>query len=179
MNIVTKILILFLTLNLLSCKNSIQETETKKRTTEIEFSETKKNNFPKPIGIINDYEQVFTELQRAELTKTLYDYDIETKRQIVVVTIDSIKPYQDIHKYATDLANIWGVGNSEKNNGLLIVLCNSCKQISIATGLGTELVLTDEICKEVIDKKVIPEFKNKAFYQGIKNGITELIKKWK
>ncbi|GAA4976208.1 TPM domain-containing protein [Algibacter aquimarinus] len=179
MKIGTKILILFLTLNLLSCKGSAQESETKKPTTEFDFSDMEKSTFPKPIGIINDFGQVFTESQRTELTKVLYNYDIETTRQIVVVTIDSIKPYTNIQKYATDLGNNWGVGTAEKNNGLTIVVCNPCRQIGIATGTGTELILTDEICKNVIDQTIIPEFKNGNFYDGIKNGVVELIKKWK
>ncbi|MFD1062047.1 TPM domain-containing protein [Winogradskyella litorisediminis] len=179
MKIGTKILILFLTLNLLSCKGSAQETETRQTTPEFDFSERGKSNFPKPIGIINDYGQIFTESQRTELTKILYDYDIETTRQIVVVTIDSIKPYSNIQKYATDLGNEWGIGDAEKNNGLTIVVCNPCRQIGMATGLGTELILTDEICKNVIDQTIIPEFKNGEFYNGIKNGVTELIEKWK
>jgi uncharacterized protein len=178
MKIGTKILILFLTLNLLSCKGNAQETEKKKPTPEFDFSEMEKNSFPKPIGIINDYGQVFTESQRTELTKILYDYDIETTRQIVVVTIDSIKPYNNIQKYATDLGQTWGVGTAEKNNGLTIVFCNPCKQIGIATGTGTELILTDEICKKVIEEKIIPEFKNGEFYSGIKKGVLELIEKW-
>ena len=179
MKIGTKILIIFLALNLLSCKGSAQEIETKKPITEIDFSETAKSTFPKPIGIINDYEKIFTESERTELSKILYDYDIETTRQIVVVTIDSIKPYQNIQEYATDLGNEWGIGNAEKNNGLTIVVCNSCRQIGIATGYGTELILTDEICKKVIDETIIPEFKNGEFYNGIKKGVTELIAKWK
>lgn len=179
MKIGTKILILFLTLNLLSCKGSAQETETKKPTPEFDFSEMEKSNFPKPIGIINDYGQIFTESQRTELTKILYDYDIETTRQIVVVTIDSIKPYNNIQKYATDLGNNWGVGTAEKDNGLTIVVCNPCRQIGIATGSGTEKILTDEICKNVIDQTIIPEFKNGNFYDGIKKGVVELIEKWK
>ena len=96
-----------------------------------------------------------------------------------MVTIDSIKPYQNIQKYATDLGNKWGIGNEEKNNGLTIVVCNPCRQIAIATGLGTEMILTDVICKNVIQQTIIPEFKNGKFYNGIKNGVTELIEKWK
>lgn len=181
MKIGTKILILFLTLNFLSCNGIAQETETKtkKPTPEFDFSGMEKSSFPKPFGIINDYGQIFTESQRTELSKILYNYDIETTRQIVVVTIDSIKPYNDIQKYATDLGQTWGVGTAEKNNGLTIVVCNPCRQIGIATGTGTELILTDEICKDVIDKTIIPEFKNGEFYSGIKKGVTELIEKWK
>jgi len=179
MKIGAKILILFLSLNLLSCKGISQKTESKKATSEIDFSGMKKSSFPKPIGIINDYGRVFTESQRNELSKILYDYDIETTRQIVVVTIDSIKPYNDIQKYATDLGQTWGVGTAEKNNGLTIVVCNTCRQIGIATGTGTELILTEEICKEVIDQTIIPDFKSGEFYNGIKKGVTELIEKWK
>jgi len=179
MKIGTKLLILFLTLNLLSCKGSAVETEAEKKTSKFDFSEMEKVDFPKPIGIINDYGQIFTESQRNELSKVLYDYNIETTRQIVVVTIDSIKPYQKIQRYATDLSNEWGIGTAEKNNGLTIVVCKQCRQIGIATGFGTELILTDEICKNVIDNIIIPEFKNGDFYSGIKKGVIELIAKWK
>lgn len=179
MKIGTKILILFLTLNLLSCKGISQEKETEKTGTEIYFSDTEKNSIPKPIGIINDYGQIFTELQRTELSKILYDYDIETTRQIVVVTVGSIKPYNNIQKFATDLGQTWGVGTAEKNNGLTIVVCKPCRQIGIATGTGTELILTDEICKKIIEEKIIPDFKKGEFYNGIKTGVIELIEKWK
>lgn len=173
-----QIIILALTFNLFSCKGSAQETKSKKVIPEVVSSEIKKSTFPKPLGIINDYGLIFTESQRNKLSKILYDYDIETTRQIVIVTIDSITPYQDIHKYATDLGNKWGVGTKEKNNGLTIVFCKPRRQITIATGIGTEQILTDEICKEVIEKTIIPEFKKGDYYVGIEKGITELIAKW-
>ena len=166
-------------MSLFSCKGNSQETDTKKETTESEYLQMEKGVFPKPIGIINDYGKIFTESQRTELSKILYDYEIETTRQIVVVSIDSIKPYNDIQKYATDLGQTWGVGTSEKNNGLTIVFCNPCRQIGIATGTGTELILNNEICKEVLKETIIPEFKNGDYYNGIKKGIIELIEKWK
>ena len=180
MKIGTKILILFLTLNLLSCKGSAQETETEKSTTEFDFSTIEKFRDTKLKGqIINDYDSIFNPSQRKELSDILYNYDIKTTRQIVIVTIDSIKPYTDIQKMATDLGKYWGVGKAKKDNGFVILLCNPEKKIAIATGYGTELVLTDEICKSVIDSVMVPEFKNGNYYDGIKKGVTELIEKWK
>ena len=180
MKIGTKILILFLTLNLLSCKGSAQETETEKSTTEFDFSKIEKFRDTKLKGqIINDYDSIFNPSQRKELSDILYNYDIKTTRQIVIVTIDSIKPYSDIQKMATDLGKYWGVGSAEKDNGLVILLCNPERKIAIATGYGTELVLTDEICKSVIDSVMVPEFKNGNYYDGIKKGVTELIEQWK
>jgi len=180
MKIGTKILILLLTLNLLSCKGTAQETNVKQITNEFDFSTVEKFRETKIKGqIINDYDSIFSPSQRKELSELIYDYNIETTRQIVVVTIDSINPYSDIQKMATDLGKYWGVGTVEKDNGLIVLLCKPCRKIGIATGTGTELILTNEICKEVIDQIIIPEFKNGNFYAGIKNGVTELIEKWK
>ena len=180
MKIGTKILILFLTFNLLSCKGTAQEKEIEKPTTEFDFSKVEKFRETKLKGqIINDYDSIFSSSQRKELSDIIYYYNIETTRQIVVVTIDSINPYSDIQKMATDLGKYWGVGTAEKDNGLIILLCKPCQKIGIATGFGTELILTDQICKNVIDQTIIPEFKNGNFYDGIKNGVAELIEKWK
>ena len=180
MKIRTKILILFLTLNLFSCKGSAQETETKKPILEFDFSTIEKFKETKLKGqIINDYDSIFSPSERKELSDIIYDYNVETTRQIVVVTIDNISPYSDIQKFATDLSNYWGVGDAEKNNGLTIVMCKPCRKIGIATGTGTELILTNEICKNVIDQTIIPKFKNGEFYGGIKKGVTEFIAKWK
>lgn len=180
MKITKQILILILTLSLVSCKGSAQETETKKPTTEFDFSTIEKFRDSKRKGqIINDYDNIFNPNQERELFDLIYDYNIKTTRQIVVVTIDSIKPYSDIQKFATDLGKYWGVGDAEKDNGLIILFCKPEVKIAIATGYGTELVLTNEICKSVIDSVMIPEFKNGKYYSGIKNGVTGLIEKWK
>ncbi len=180
MKIGTKILILFLTLNLFSCKGTAQERDTKESIAEFDFSTVDKFRESKRIGqIVNDYDNIFSFSQQKELSDILYDYNIATTRQIVLVTIDSINPYSDIQKMASDLGNYWGVGAAEKDNGLIILLCKPCQKIGIVTGYETELVLTDEICQEIIDKTIIPEFRKENFYDGIKNGLVELIAKWK
>ncbi|MCK7591081.1 TPM domain-containing protein [Subsaxibacter sp. CAU 1640] len=173
------LLVLILTLNVCTCKGIAQEQDTVQSTTKFDFSKIEKFRNTKLQGqIINDYDSIFSPSQRIELTKLLYDYDIKTTRQVVVVTVDSIKPYSDIQKYATDLMNYWGVGNAETNNGLAIVLCKPCRKVAIATGYGTELVLTDDICKKVIEETIIPEFKKGDYYLGIKTGVLELIERW-
>ncbi|NER15095.1 TPM domain-containing protein [Leptobacterium flavescens] len=176
----TKILILFLALNLLSFKGIAQETETKASSTiEFDFSRVEKFRNTKLKGqIVNDYDSIFSPGQRKELSDILYDYNLKTTRQIVVVTIHSIKPYSDIQKMATDLGNYWGIGTAEKDNGLVILLSKPERKIGISTGSGTQLILTDEICKSVIDNIMIPEFRKEKYYDGIKNGVIELIAKW-
>ncbi|WP_408039771.1 TPM domain-containing protein [Tenacibaculum amylolyticum] len=128
--------------------------------------------------IINDYDRIFTPLQVEDLSKIINNYYNVTTRQIVIVTVDTISPYKDIQRMAADLGQYWGVGMTEKNNGLIILLCKPCRKITIVTGNGTELILTNQVCKEIIDKIMVPEFKDGDFYKGIKKGIFELISKW-
>ena len=179
MKAVIKICFLVLIFNLQSCKNLVQNTKNQQLTTVFDFSTIEKFRNSKSKGLfINDYDNLFTTAQINELSDIIYNYNLKTTRQIVLVTIDNITPYTDIQKYATDLSNYWGIGTSEKNNGLTILLCKSCKKITIVTGTGTQLILTDEICKKVIDEKIIPEFKQGNYYTGVKNGLLELIDKW-
>jgi len=180
MKIYKLLIAVIIAFNLVSCKgsSSTEDIKAKKPEPTFDFTPNKKSNFPEPIGIVNDYGNIFTKSQNDELTNMLYIYDKETTRQIVVVTIDSIKPYSDIHKFATDLGQKWGVGTFEKNNGLTIVVSKPLKKIAIATGTGTERILTDQICKDVIETTIIPELKNEKYYEGIKKGVIELIRKW-
>jgi uncharacterized protein len=177
MKIRNTISILILTLFLISCKHSNKEKEIQKSLPELIHSEIG-FSLPDSVKIINDYGHIFTEKQRTELNKRISEYIINTTKEFIIVTVDSIKPYKDIQKFATDLGNDWGIGAPKWNNGLTIVLCKPCKKIGIATGTGTELILTDEICKEVIENTIIPEFKKGKIYLGINKGIVELITKW-
>ena len=111
--------------------------------------------------------------------KIISEYEEKTTREIAIVTVNSIEPYENISDYSTDLANEWGIGNSETDNGLLILFSKNLQEIRISTGYGTEKILTDELCKKVIDETIIPEFKKGDYYSGIEKGMTELIKKWK
>lgn len=107
------------------------------------------------------------------------EFEKETTNQIAVVSISSIGKYTDFDQFAIDLSNYNGVGLKEKDNGLTIVFSKSLRRIRILTGLGTEKILTDQFCKNVIDQTIIPEFKNGDFYSGIEKGMTELISEWK
>ena len=162
-----------------SCKNYAQDETNQTRASRFDFSSVETFKKTKETGqIVNDYGDVFTYDEVKALGNLLYDYAERTTRQIVVVTVDSIQPYSDIQKYASDLGNYWGVGQKGKDNGLVILFCKPCRKVAIATGYGTERALTDSVCKQVIDQAMIPEFREGDYYAGIHAGILELIEKW-
>lgn len=175
---ILRIFVVLLVWNLLSCKHS-QSDERIVITSDPSAAMAQDGAyFPKAIGLVNDYQHLFEKNEQTELTEILLTYETLTTRQIVVATVDSITPYTDVQKYATDLGNRWGVGTSQENNGLILVLCISCKKVAIATGLGTQQALTDKDCKRIIDNTMIPQFTNGNYYLGVKEGIQDLIKNW-
>ena len=134
---------------------------------------------PASVGYVNDFEEIFTFEQIDKLEKIITEFEKNTTNEIAVITVKSIEPYDNIRDYATGISNHWGVGKSEKNNGLTIVVSCELKKVRISTGYGTEQILTDETCQGVIDEIMIPEFKDGNYYLGIEKGLLEIIKLWK
>lgn len=128
--------------------------------------------------VVLDLSFIFDSLETKILSKKIIDFEKSSTNQIVILTTDSIKPYNNIQKYGTDVANYWGLGAKEKDNGLLIVLCNTNRKISISTGYGTEKIITDSICKSIIDNTMIPSFKQNNYFEGVNNALDSIIKKW-
>lgn len=171
--VITVMLFLFLT----GCKTQAQtENRIKRPIPELNYSELEKKDFPKAIFIVNDFEKLLSNEQILDLEILINDYRIKTKREIVIVSVDSINPYTEISSYSVDLSNYLGIGRD--GNGLTIVVSKKLRQVFIATGNQTEKILTDERCQKIIDKQMIPNFKSDKYYDGLKSGLLELIKLW-
>ncbi|MCX6279540.1 MAG: TPM domain-containing protein [Bacteroidetes bacterium] len=136
-------------------------------------------NFPDPKGSVSDFENILTDNEIEELTTIIKNFEKETGNEIAIVTIDSISPDTDFMKYSIDLANYWGIGKKDKNIGLLILVSKKLKKIRISTGYDTEKKLNDETCQKIIDAKMVPKFKTGNYYQGIKDGLSDLIYNWR
>lgn len=147
--------------------------KTKNKTTE--YPHLPKNESQQ---VVLDLSHVFTLEESNLLAKKLIDYETLTTNQIVIITIDSITPYNNIQKYASDIGNFWGVGQKENDNGLVIAFSKNLHKVGISTGYGTELIITDSISKSIIDNTMIPLFKNGDYYSGINTSLDSIIAKW-
>lgn len=134
--------------------------------------------FPSSIGVVNDSEGVFNFPQIKELTKIITDFQKKTKHQIVIVTVDSIAPYQSIGLYAAHLSNTWDIGGKGFKDGLTIVMSKNLHKIFIATDVETQKIVTDEFCDQVLQETILPAFKNGNYYEGLENGLRILMNKW-
>lgn len=131
--------------------------------------------FPQPIGYVNDFEGIFTESQIKELNALIVGHQLATTDQIAIVTITSIEPYENINEFTIDLANYWRIGHNDQKNGVLIAFSTKLKKVRIQNGIGTESRLTDPETLNIIDNVIIPEFKGKNYFDGVKKGLIEVI----
>jgi uncharacterized protein len=136
--------------------------------------------YPKSIGYVNDFVGILDSQEKEILNLKLRKYNQKTSNQIAIIIInESYLTKENFDEFSFKLSNFWGVGTKEKNNGLTITCSPKLRKIRINTGRGTEEILTDEICKEVLNSIIIPELKNENYYKAINSGIDSFILKWK
>ncbi|SDS76339.1 TPM domain-containing protein [Winogradskyella sediminis] len=152
----------------LSCKENPQEYPIK--ITSIPLNQSQQH--------VVDLSHLFSEAETDSLIKKILHYEERTTNQIAVLTIDSLPKHTSIQKYGTEVANNWGVGTKEKNNGLLITISKYDRNLAISTGIGTAQTISDTECKAVIDRIMIPQFKNKNYYKGVDKALDSLIFLW-
>ena len=131
----------------------------------------------RPNCLVNDYAGVFSSSQTTSMEQSLRSLDDSTGNQIVVVTVTDLEGY-DIADYATQLGRKWGVGQKGHDNGVVIVvkIKNKTKgQAFIAPGYGLEGALPDATCKHIVDKEMIPHFKENDYYGGVKAALDVII----
>ena len=129
------------------------------------------DSIPKPIGIINDYENVIDDKDELELLEMAVEIGNKTGAQLAIVSISNYRPAENLADYSTELFNTWGIGHRNKNDGVLIIFGLSIREVRIATGKGIETLLTNEECKLIIDNQIIPAFKNGNILLGLKNAL--------
>lgn len=115
---------------------------------------------------VNDFANVLKEDVKSEILSRGAELAEKTKAQVVAVTVESTDG-QEISDYALNLGRDWGVGDKEKNNGVLILLAVSDREVYIAVGYGLEGALPDSKTGRILDNYAVPYFKNDDFSQGM------------
>lgn len=99
----------------------------------------------------------------------LLAFNDSTSNQIVVIVTPGFGG-RDISSFAFEVGDLWGVGHKGIDNGVVIVVKPKDKtdgQVEIAPGKGLEGVLPDIFCKRIIEREMIPHFRDNDYYEGI------------
>lgn len=120
-------------------------------------------------GRITDAANILSAEAEERLSERLATYEQRTNHQMAVATTNALNG-ADPMEFATCLGRRWGIGDAERDDGILILVAPNERQSSIAVGYGLEKALTDVEAKAVI-KDMIPSFRKNDYASGLSIGI--------
>ena len=134
--------------------------------------------FPQNNGSpVVDQAGILTPEQQADLKSKSQALYTQTGRAFAVATVKSLEGYP-VEDYAYRLGRAWGLGEKEKDNGVLLLVAPDDRKVSIATGYGAGAYMTDAMSGIIIREDILPHFKQSPpdYGGGIEAGADAIIK---
>ena len=131
--------------------------------------------FPPLTGRVVDNAQLLSVDAEAKLSGELAALEQKTGRQMVVATLPGLQGYE-IEDYGYQLLRAWGIGRKAENDGVILIIAPNERAVRVEVGYGLEPVLTDALSSLIIQRSLLPAFREGRFEEGVVGGTTELVK---
>lgn len=125
-------------------------------------------------AFVNDFSNLLSPSEQQLLADKLSRFFDSTSNQMVVLIEPSLDG-DDLFEYSLKVFREWGLGEKDKNNGLLLYITTNDRKMYIQVGYGLEGAIPDMLAKRVISNTLVPSFKQGAYYQGIDLAMDELM----
>lgn len=123
---------------------------------------------------VNDFANVIDAETEKHIVNVSSQIAKDTGAQIVVATVTSLDG-TEISDYALKMGREWGIGDKEKNNGVLLLLSTGDRELRIEVGYGLEGALPDGKCGRIMDEYIVPGFSDNEYSAGILRGYDQLV----
>jgi len=127
----------------------------------------------KPTSEINDFAGMFSAEERSALEIKVREFQRPAGVEMTVVTVPSLGG-DTIENYAVKLFEEWGIGQKLKDNGVLLLVAPTEREVRIEVGYGLEPYLTDAESSQIIRNTIVPAFKSGDYFGGIQSGINAI-----
>jgi uncharacterized protein len=130
---------------------------------------------PAPTDIpIVDQTNTLTAEQKNALAASIAQERKETTNQIAILMIPTLGDAV-LEEYSLNVARTWGIGEKDKNNGVLLLIAKDDHKLRIEIGYGLEGALTDARSSQIIRNEIAPLFNQGKYYEGIAAGLNGII----
>jgi uncharacterized protein len=126
---------------------------------------------PEPARLMTDLAGMLGRSAADDIESQLVLLWQDTGAQFAVVTVPDLGG-DAIEDYSVRLFEAWGIGETGKDNGLLLLIAAEEREMKFETGYGLEGELPDSFLGKVIDQALVPKFKAGDPAAGIKASIT-------
>ena len=98
--------------------------------------------------------------------------------QIAVAVVDTTGN-ASIENYSSDLARSWGIGDNEKDNGVLMLIALKDRDLRIEIGSGVEGELTDVLAGRIVDTIMLPRLRVNDVDGAVRDGARAVMQVWR
>ena len=123
---------------------------------------------------VNDWGDLLSSTQESQLEQALRKYEDESSNQIIVATFTSLEG-ESLEDVSERMFSSWNLGQSGKDNGVLLSIFKKERKIRIEVGYGLEGALPDITAGKIIRNEITPYFKDGRWYEGIVSGLQGII----
>lgn len=121
---------------------------------------------------VQDLANIIPAPEEIDLARESEALEKATSDQVIVVTEPTLNG-QDIATFSRALANREGIGQEDKDNGVLLLVAPKERQVRIAVGYGLEGLLTDQRAARIV-QDMLPYFRSGDAPQAVRLGIKEI-----
>ena len=120
----------------------------------------------KPAARVNDYARALDDAGKAAIEGRLAEFESQTSNQVVVALVPSLDG-QPIEDLAVRVVETWGLGQKDKNNGVLLLIAIQDRRARIEVGYGLEDRLTDALSRRILEDRLFPAFRAGNYAAGV------------
>lgn len=108
--------------------------------------------------------------EEQRLNAKLVQFARETSNQVLVLVVDTLCGYPE-SDLAFAIGEQWGIGQKRFDNGVVVLVKPygppGQRAIFIAVGYGLEPVIPDLAAKRIVDREMIPRFREGRAFEGL------------
>jgi uncharacterized protein len=131
---------------------------------------------PALTGPVSDFAGVLESADEARIEDVIRRLQSASGDVIVVATVETVAPYANAREYVVRLFENHGrgIGQRDKDNGLLVLLAMKEREVQVEVGYGLEPFVTDGFAGETSRVVMAPYFRRGEFGEGLRQGVARM-----
>lgn len=123
---------------------------------------------------IVDQTQTLSDVEITTISDKINASRKEKEYQLGILIVPTLAD-ESLEGFSLKVARAWGIGEKDKDNGVLLLVAKNDRKLRIEVGRGLEGDLTDVEANRIIRNVITPQFKKGAYAAGVTQGVESII----
>ena len=110
---------------------------------------------------------------KTNIEQIISEINQKTTAEIAIVTVETLDGVPK-EEYAIDIAQKWGIGKKQNDNGILILISKQEREYRIEIGRGLEGLINDAKAGRIGRQIMVPNFQRNQYGKGIYEALVEI-----